>query len=222
MVKTTFLLFISISLFVSYSSAQILNNLSSKRIFLYNGLALKYDEKKGVKKLLSAIDSYENAGYISDSKLKKDSKIQKERYEKRYKAIVQPVLDEIEKIIDQIELSNDIFLLDGAELEESGNLLAFNSRLNISDSLALTLNDFFDGNLNTVIKLGDFPYRIASIDTTKIENLDKTFPYFQMYLKEKRISLIFDSSKQNPSVLKDFPIDDITKDFISYYNQVKQ
>ena len=54
------------------------------------------------------------------------------------------------------------------------------------------------------------------------ENPFKQDIYFkiQTFAKERGFHLILNSSLEFPSELKNFPIHDITKDFISYYNQI--
>lgn len=49
--------------------------------------------------------------------------------------------------------------------------------------------------------------------------VDKIFKAMQSYTKLKEFSLILDSTKKIPEGLENFPIQDITKEFISYYNQ---
>lgn len=215
MAKTIALLLINLAFLASYSSAQKVENKSAKRVFLYNGLEFKFDTKKGIKKLVTAIN-------YADSDCVFPAVIDEKARQKRYHAIIQPVVFEIENVIKQIELSNNIFLLDGAKLEEQNILLAFDEKLNISAVAANEINDFFDGEINTLMELESFSFRIVTIDTTKLKDFENNLPYFQKYLEEKKISLILDFGKQLPFELKIFQIDDVTKDFISYYNQINQ
>lgn len=48
----------------------------------------------------------------------------------------------------------------------------------------------------------------------------KLYDSMQIFALEKGLSMIFDFSKELPSELKDFHIQDVTNEFISYYNQL--
>jgi hypothetical protein len=62
-----------------------------------------------------------------------------------------------------------------------------------------------------------FPHRISHREFG--QELIKIGKAIQTFAEQKEFSFIFDSSKQLPPELRRFPIQDITKEFISYYNQ---
>jgi hypothetical protein len=62
-----------------------------------------------------------------------------------------------------------------------------------------------------------FPNRISHREFG--QELVRIGKAIQTFADQKKFSIVFDSSKQLPPELKGFPVQNITKEFISYYNQ---
>lgn len=65
---------------------------------------------------------------------------------------------------------------------------------------------------------------ISLVKSAKLDPLKerKLYDSMQTFALENGFCMIFDSSKELPGELKDFHIQDVTNDFISYYNQLNQ
>lgn len=206
-------------LLVSASFAQ--NNSQPKRIALIGWEAFG-DPKTGVEKYAKALESLGNLGYIPNLTKEKH----KAAYERQYREAVQPVGNVILYSLKLIEKENNLIILDGGELETKGLLLAFDEKLNITKSIIPALNDYFKTGVKPTLKLDLPETKIALINISLFENEknvkfnDEIFSKLQIYAKEKSFSLILDSSKELRAELKNFQTQDVTKDFISYYNQM--
>ncbi len=221
--KNTILIFLLLLLFISSAFAQEKNNLQPKKIALIAWGAFESPET-GIKKYGKAIDVAYNSGCIFDTDVEKIKKLREEGFKQRYKLFVEPIKLKISDLLNQIEIENDLIILDGAELEETGRLLAWDKKTNITDNVILFANDFFKTGVKPLLKLNLPEAKIAVIDTESLKpetiNLSNTYEALQKFAEQKGFRLILDSSKTFPSELEHFPKQDVTKDFITYYNQL--
>ncbi len=183
------------------------------------------NEKTGIKNYAKAMYYANNPGFIAENDAEKRRQIYEENFKKRYKILVKPIAIKITDFLKQIEAENNLIIFDGLELEEKGLLLAFDKKIIISENIIALANDFFKTGVKPSLKLNLPEAKIAVIETelfkTEAINLSNTYESLQKYAEQKGLQLILDSSKTLPSELKDFPKQDVTKDFITYYNQLK-
>lgn len=188
-------------------------------------------------------------------------------YQWLFNKIVQPILDDAEVALNLIAKQNNTIILDGGELEYNGQLLAFNRKIDATNTIIPLINDYFKTGGKANLKLNLPESKIAFINTKLFadensgvkqifranKELDEqmtkdlvnnptdeelklwsekfkfgkktrafTIPIkeIQVFADEKGFDIVLDSSKTIPAELKNIPIQDITKDFISYYNQL--
>jgi len=160
----------------------------------------------------------------------------KERFEQKKTLFLNPVLKKIDVQIANIAEQNNLIVLDGAELEEKGLLLAFNKNINITDKIIPAINEYFKTDITptlnfdvpetklVLINLNEFNLSVMSKNQPTSKNdisaQRDLINKIQKFADEKGFQIILDSSKTMPDELKNFQFQDVTKDFISYYNQL--
>jgi hypothetical protein len=160
-------------------------------------------------------------------------------------------LNEISEALKQLGYQNNVIFLDGAKLEENGQLLAFDRKLDLSDKITKAINDYFTAGIVTNLRPDLSEMKIAVIDgnlfdkfylTKQLDNKTKEVKErkseselatehnlilnyrkdIQEFANKNRFNLILDSNKRIPVELENFPIQDVTSEFISYLNHKKQ
>jgi hypothetical protein len=244
---------------------------SNKLIALFDNYSFS-DSKNGINKLqkayfyidqlscfpnqdtLSRIKELENSSLSSEDRKEKLSQLKKifeEQSAKREKILVEPVLNEISEALKQLGYQNNVIFLDGAKLEENGQLLAFDRKLDLSDKITKAINDYFTAGIVTNLRPDLSEMKIAVIDgnlfdkfylTKQLDNKTKEVKEgkseselatehnlilnyrkdIQEFANKNRFNLILDSNKRIPVELENFPIQDVTSEFISYLNHKKQ
>lgn len=267
MIKTLLISILLILLLLSVSFGQQKPN-SNKLIALFDNYSFS-DSKSGIKKLqkayfyidqlscfpnqdtLSRIKELENSSLSSEDRKEKLSQLKKifeEQSAKREKILVEPILNEISEALKQLEYQNNVIFLDGAKLEENGQLLAFDRKLDLSDKITKAINDYFTTGIVTYLRPDLSEIKIAVIDsnlfdkfyfTKQLSNKTKEIKErkseselaiehnlilnyrkeIQEFANKNRFNLILDSNKRIPIELESFPIQDVTNDFISYFKQ---
>ena len=264
MIKSLIISNFLILLLITVSFAQQDKYLPPRQIAFYNKYKFE-DDKIGIVKLTKAILFATDRGYIGDLSNPKLKAIYEETYKKRYKILVEPVENEISALIRQIETQNNLMILDLVELDNNGQILEFDEKLDISDPLTVFFNEYFKTKSKPNLLLNLSESKIGAINTEsfydkksgikrltvmfaeKSDQLKKetgTTPTFeeikarifkdkskskifqqignsiQSYMMEQGFGVVFDSSKQIPKELETFQTQDITNNFISYYNQI--
>jgi hypothetical protein len=259
MKKTLFFLIILVLSTVSFGQ---INNLQPKRIVFYDKYKFE-DDKNGIEKYVKALDTL---GYICifESDPEKRKAAYNRAYENRYKLIIEPVQNEISQSLKQIEIKNDVVILDLSKLDENGQILALDEKLDVSQPLIAFFNEYFKTNIKQNLSFNPPETKIGTINTdslndeksgikilttmfaetsNQIKKETGTAPNFteikarifkdeskskifqqignsiQSYSMKKGYSLVFDSREKLPLELSNFQTQDITNDFISYYNQ---
>lgn len=190
-----------------------------KKIAFINGTVFD-DEKTGIKKLVAA---HQSVGRGSLDCL--PSPCGEKVWELREKRFVEPVLNEIRQSLKQIEAQNNVIIIDVYELDKNNAILAYDGEFTITKQFIDHFNDK-QKNPVAVLKL-DLPSpQIAFLDTSLFKNEKAGKEMFiiskaiQAFATEKRIAFIFDSAEKLPAELEKYPAPDVTKEFISYYNQI--
>lgn len=217
---------------------------SQKRFVVVNEMAF-YDEKTGITKLVKAFDLAINPGFISEKDEQKRKEIFEQNYKFRQSQIVEPVLQEITEAIRKIESENNLVVLQVGEMVDKNHLLAINQRFEITKQFIAFFNKQ-SKNTTEVLRLDIQDSKVASVDTLfffdknhgirklteAIDNKGYTAgnvcqqtvictdigKVIQTFVDSKGYSLIFDSSRKLPDAVKDVKVEDVTKDFISFFN----
>jgi hypothetical protein len=215
-------LFLSILFLLSFFPAafsQRTNDAGLKKIAFINE-ALFEDDKTGIKKLN---DAY-RALYSSDCF---PSPCDRKTVEISEKILIEPVINEIRQSLKQIEAQNSVTIIDVYELDKNHLILAYDEKFTITKQFIDYFNDK-QKNPAPVLKLVPPTPQIAFINTRLFEDKKdaeerlKIVKTIQTFAAQKGIAFIFDSGKTLPVELEKYPAPDVTKEFISYYNQIKQ
>jgi hypothetical protein len=224
MLRTLLISKLLVFLLVSASFSQENVTSQPKHLALIDWITFE-NEKTGIKNYARAMDFAYNPGFIPEKDAEKRRQIYEESFKKRYKIVVEPIKLKISDLLRQIEIENNLIIFDGRELEEKGLLLAWGEKINITENVITFANDFFKTGVKPSLKLNLPETKFAVINTElfKTEAIDseKKYKLLQNFAEQKGLHLILDSSLTLPSELNDFPKQDVTKDFITYYNQMR-
>jgi hypothetical protein len=230
MIKTLLISNFLVLLLFFASFVQVTDKGLPKKTAFYNEFALEDDIKR-----LS--DAYRQTGMIDCF----PTPCNKETKEKVAKIILEPILKEISDSLRQIEIHNNLVILNGAKLQENGQLLTVNKKFDITKQFLAIFNNtsktskedlFLDvpeskiGLINTEI-LFDKQKGIKGLMNPKNANKScaeiticvEVFKFMQFYTDNKGFSSIFDSSKQLPKEISEIRTEDATLDFIFEYNK---
>ncbi|HWJ27197.1 MAG TPA: hypothetical protein VNS32_11685 [Flavisolibacter sp.] len=209
-----------------------------KRVALYNSAAFD-DPETGITKLVKAYRDLNSVDCFSDVETCNKG------YERGKKILLDPVLAEISNKIKEFERKNNLLMLDGADMEEKGYMLAFDARTDVTKQFIRFWNDgtiassILELNLPTS-KIGLINSKTLFIKSSALKingqakeaNIkqyctdrklcDNLFKAFLSFGYEKGFTLIFDSSKPLPKELAELPAEDVTEDFISTFNTLNQ
>lgn len=192
---------------------------------------------------LPAAEREQKENYLK--KLKKESQEALQKSHARYyKMVIQPIENEIFVSLKQIEEENKVIILQLEKLAEKDQILAINENFDITKQFISFFNNK-DKNAKETLKLKLPETKIAVINTNSFFDKKiglKSFTQFnedlnqenfcvktklcpsigesiQIFLKERNFSFIFDSSKELPEEIKNLSKEDVTRDFIAYYNK---
>ncbi len=223
-----------ILLLSSAAAAQINNSAQSKRIVFINKLYFG-DERFGVEKYVNAIRAASNLGSPAETDLTKRKAI----YDERYRTLVVPVENEISAFLKKVEATNNFEIWDLADIEQTGQVISFNDRFDITAKVISLINLYFEEKREPLLTLVIPETKLAAINTDLLLiELGKTAKFKEKFKQSEALTkaeigrgiksysdkngfgVVFDSKRKLPSELQNFQIQDITKDFISYYNQL--
>lgn len=225
---------IVILLLISTANAQLSGFAKSKGIVFINRLAFA-DERSGVEKYVNALGAAGNLGSPAET----DPAKRKAIYDERYRTLVTPVENEISAFLKKVEAANSLDILDLNELDQRGQVLSFDARFDITAKVVSLINLYFKEKKEPILTLIIPEAKLATINTdafsAEINGIAKykeklvqseALTKFQIgreiqsYAEKRGFGVVFDSRQTLPARVQNFQIQDITKDFISYYNQL--
>lgn len=237
MIKKIFFSTLILLLFISNSFAQEKQNPSQQKIaFVIESLF--FDKKVGIKDFSSLANlKSDNGNNINQNESVNNSKSNPTVYN--------PAKELIYGFLKQIENQNNLIIINLSETDSNGQILALNQKFDLTKKIITFINNKSAKSVET-FKIDLPEAKVGFIDTSLfydkekgIKQLTKNLSKYnnfqelcsktticseignsvQTFAMKKGFSLVFDSSKNLPAGISNFPKTDITQEFISDFNK---
>ncbi len=227
---TTLIFFLSIA----NSFAQEIQNKPPKKIaFVIESLF--FDQKLGIKDV-SALSRFESKNTANQNETDNNPK--------RYEGVYNPAKENLSELLKQIENKQNLVIIKINEGDANNQIIAIDVKFDITKKIISFINDKSAKSVESFkldlpeTKIGIIDTRLFLDNEKGIKQVTKNLSKYnnfqelcsktkicieiggaiQNFALKKGFSIVFDSSKELPAGLDDFPKIDITQDFIADFN----